>query len=120
MPRSMTSPKRNFHIISAILFVWLLLVIDRLVDLQIFQKAFITRMSQRQQARCIEISPVRGVIYDRNFHPLAMSVEVNSIIAVPGEIPNADATAKVLAPVLNMDAGDLRGRLQGRRFFSWV
>ena len=39
-----------------------------------------------QQQRTIEITPRRGAIYDRNMHPLAMSVPVQSAFAVPSEI----------------------------------
>ena len=118
--RLMTSPRRNFHIVSAALFVWAVLVIARLIYLQVFQFNFLTHQARRQQERTIEVAPVRGVIYDRNFHPLAMSVEVDSIFAVPGEISNPDTAAKVLSPVLHMGVEDLMGKLQGRRFFSWV
>ena len=43
-----------------------------------------------------EVSPRRGVIYDRNGKELAVSIKVDSIFAVPDEIHNPDATARVL------------------------
>src|ERR1035441_6434915 len=116
----MTPPRRHFRIVSAVLLVWAVLVVARLVYLHIYQYASLSHQARRQQERTIEVSPVRGVIYDRNLRPLAMSVEVDSIFAVPGEIPNPEATAKLLAPVLSMREADLRGKLQGHRFFSWV
>jgi len=34
----------------------------------------------------IEITPKRGAIYDRNMHPLAMSIPVDSAFAVPSDL----------------------------------
>ncbi|HLA41533.1 MAG TPA: penicillin-binding protein 2, partial [Candidatus Glassbacteria bacterium] len=88
--------------------------------LQVFQSDSFQRQARRQQERTIEVSPVRGVLYDRNHRPLAISVEVESVFAVPGEIRNPVATAKLLAPVLEMEKSLVGRRLQGSRYFSWV
>ena len=112
--------KSNFHIVSAVLSVWVVVILARLIYLQVFQYPALSLRARRQQERTIEVSPVRGVISDRNLHPLAMSVEVDSIFAVPGEILNREAAAKLLSPVLNMSEDELDERLQGRRYFSWI
>lgn len=116
----MTSSQRRFFFVSALLVAWTILIFARLLQLQVFQHGSFIRQARRQQERTIEVSPVRGVIYDRNYHPLAMSVEVDSIFAVPGEVPNPAETAKVLSPVLNLSEAELQHRLQSGRFFSWV
>jgi len=112
--------KRNFLIVSLFLAIWTVLVVARLVQLQVYQRSSYVRQARRQQERTIEVSPLRGVIYDRNLQPLAMSVEVDSIFAVPGEVPNPAETAKVLSPVLNISEGELQRRMQSGRFFTWV
>ena len=116
----MTPNRRKFVTITALVSAWAFLILARLVYLQIYQFDSLTHQAKRQQERTIEVSPVRGVVYDRNFHPLAMSVEVDSIFAVPSEIPNPDQAAKVLAPVLDMSATEIEKRLTGGRFFSWI
>src|SRR5581483_6245974 len=116
----MNSSSRSFVVVSALVAAWGLLVAARLLQLQVFQHSFFVRQARRQQERMIEVSPMRGVIYDRNHHPLAMSVEVDSIFAVPGEIPNPAETAKILSPILRISEAELRRRLQSGRFFSWV
>ena len=120
MPRKIQTSRSNFLIVVALLGAWALLVIARLVQLQVVQHEAFTRQARRQQERTIEVSPVRGVIYDRNYHPLAMSVEVDSIFAVPSEVPNPASTARVLAPILHVSGAELERRLQAGRFFSWV
>ncbi|MCZ6752383.1 MAG: penicillin-binding transpeptidase domain-containing protein [Acidobacteria bacterium] len=113
-------PRRHLIVVPAILLAWVALVFARLVDLQVLQYDFFTRRARRQQERTVEVSPVRGMIYDRNLRPLAMSIEVESVFAVPTEIPNPESTAKLLAPVLDLDPAEVRRKLQGTRFFRWI
>ncbi len=117
----MPFPKaRNFLILPILLGIWAALLLVRLIHLQVVQFESLTRQARRQQERTVEVSPIRGVIYDRNLRPLAISVEVESVFAVPGEIADLDTTAKLLAPVLDLSAAATRGRLQGGRYFRWV
>ncbi|MBI2678357.1 MAG: transpeptidase family protein [Candidatus Koribacter versatilis] len=92
----------------------------RLIFLQVFHYGDFAKQAQRQQQRSIDVAPIRGVIYDRNGHELAMSVSVDSIFAVPSEIPDQQSTAEVLAKVLNTDADDILARVRGSRAFAWV
>jgi len=114
------SPTLRFRILPALLGVWIALVAGRLIHLQILQFPELTRHARRQQERTVEVSPQRAVIYDRNLHPLAISVEVDSVFAVPGEVSEPEATARLLAPVLGMSETEVRSRLGGTRYFSWV
>ncbi|MBI2816129.1 MAG: penicillin-binding protein [Acidobacteria bacterium] len=116
----MTSSSRSFVVVSALVAAWTLLVVARLLQLQVYRHDSFVRQARRQQERTIEVSPVRGVIYDRNYHPLAMSVQVDSIFAVPGEIPNPRDTAKMLSPILGISEAELQRRLKSGRFFSWI
>ena len=61
-------------------------IFGRLAYLQLIRHSDYLARAQRQQQRTIEITPQRGVIFDRNMHPLAMSVPVKSAFAVPAEI----------------------------------
>ncbi|MBI3895266.1 MAG: PASTA domain-containing protein [Acidobacteria bacterium] len=112
--------RRRFLIVPILLGLWTLLIFARLIFLQVFQYDSFTRQARRQQERTVEVSPARGVIYDRNHSPLAISVEVDSVFAVPGEIDNPRAAAKLLAPVLQMRAAAIQEQLQGSSSFRWV
>ena len=52
-----------------------------------------TNRSRNQQERTFDISPRRGTIYDRKHRALAVSVEVDSMFAVPSEISDKEKTA---------------------------
>jgi cell division protein FtsI (penicillin-binding protein 3) len=95
-------------------------LIARLYDLQIVQYVDLLARAQRQQQHTVEIAPQRGTIFDRQMNPLAMSLAVDSVYAVPSEIPDPAMVATLLAPALGLDESDLLGRLKAFRSFCWV
>ncbi|MCL5005472.1 MAG: transpeptidase family protein [Acidobacteria bacterium] len=107
-------------ILAGVLGVWIVAIIFRLYDLQVIQYVQLLARADRQQQRTVEIAPKRGTIYDRHMHPLAMSLAVNSVYAVPSEITDPGMVAGLLAPILNLDAKDLEGRFKTYRSFCWV
>ena len=107
-------------ILGGVLALWMVVLFGRLYHLEIFQYIELVSRAQRQQQRTVEVAPQRGAIYDRQMHPLAMSLAVESVYAVPSEIPNREMVADLLAPVLGLDRSDLLGRLNASKSFCWV
>src|SRR5262249_20204281 len=81
---------------------------------------FFLNLASRQHGRTVDVDPRRGTIFDRNGAELAMSIDVDSVFAVPSEIPDQETTAQILAKVLDLDAQDLVMRLKSQRNFAWV
>jgi len=106
--------------LGVLLLLWATAVLVRLFVLQVVDYAWLTRKAERQQSRTIEIEARRGVIFDRDLHPLAMSLMVDSVFAVPGEITDLPGVARQLAGILDLDVNDLVGRLAASRNFCWV
>ena len=103
--------------------LWGLVIGLRLVDLQVLQRSFYEKQSARQSERTINLDPRRGPILDRNRRPLAVSVEAESIYAVPQDIEDPAPTAAALGRVLGLDAAgrrELATHLQKSRAFVWV
>jgi cell division protein FtsI (penicillin-binding protein 3) len=115
-----TDARQRLYILAGLLCFWILAIGLRLVYLQVFHYGDFVKQAQRQQQRSIEVSPSRGVIYDRNGHELAMSVSVDSIFAVPSEIPDQPGTAKLLAHITGGDADDILAHMKASRAFAWV
>jgi len=111
---------RRGFLLGAILTLWMAGLVTRLYDLQIVQYVDLLGRAQRQQQHTIEIAPQRGAIFDRQMNPLAMSLAVDSVYAVPSEIPDPTMVAKLLAPALSLDENDLLGRFKAFRTFCWV
>src|SRR2546426_11848518 len=95
-------------------------VFGRLGYLQLFRHSEFMARAQRQQQRVIEITPKRGAIYDRNMHPLAMSILVDSAFAVPAELGDQQLAARLLSGVLGIPDDVLEGRLASSRSFVWI
>src|ERR1041384_5368691 len=113
-------PRRRLWIFSGLLALWLLLICCRLVQLQIFEYGDYIKRAERQQQRSIEVAPQRGVIYDRNGQPLAMSVLVDSVFAVPSELPDPENAASLLGRILHQDSQEILARLSAARGFCWI
>ena len=101
-------------------FLWLSAIFARLIDLQVVRHGELSSRAQRQQQRTLEVTPKRGVIYDRNQHELAVSVSVDSVFAVPSEVTDPDKTARLLSPVLSLDPTAIEDRLRSSRSFVWI
>src|ERR1700674_4715019 len=88
-------------IVAGVALIWMAAVFGRLGYLQLFRHSEYMARAQRQQQRTIEITPKRGAIFDRNMHPLAMSILVDSAFAVPAEIAAEALAARLISGVLH-------------------
>ncbi|HUG53323.1 MAG TPA: penicillin-binding transpeptidase domain-containing protein [Vicinamibacteria bacterium] len=103
--------------------LWALVVMVRLVQLQVMGRPFFERQAARQSERTINLDPRRGAILDRNRHPLAVSVDAESVYAVPQDIEDPASTAAALGRALGLDAAarkELQVQLSRTRAFVWV
>lgn len=112
--------RRRIWILELGLALWALLIFVRLAGLQIGDYTSLAAKARRQQSRTITVQAPRGIIYGRNLRPLAMSLRVDSVFAVPSRLTRPRQEARALAAVLDLDARDLQGRFAGSRDFCWV
>ena len=111
---------RRLYYLGVFFLFWLLAIGFRLVQLQVFHYGDWMQRASRQQQRSIEVSPRRGIIYDRNGHELAMSINVDSVFAVPSEIPDPENTASLIGRVLHMPAAEIAAKIKGSHNFTWI
>jgi len=126
-PRAMPLKLARFWLICLFFFGWTVLIAFRLVWLQVVRHHEFMERADRQQQRTFEVAPRRGVLYDRNLRELAMTVQVDSIFAVPTEIDDKTAAARVLAAAVHTDPDDtqsteeqIAARLTAGHSFAWV
>lgn len=112
--------KARLYILAGFLLFWFLVICGRLVWLQVVNYGDYTQRAAKQQQRSIEVSPVRGNIYDRRGNELAMTVSVDSVFAVPSEVPDIHSAAQVLGRVLKADSTEIESRMRGSHAFAWV
>ena len=110
----------RLYLLSAVFVLWCSAICFRLVYLQIFRYGSFQQRAQHQQQRTEEVSARRGIIYDRQGHELAMSINVDSVFAVPTEMPNPASTISLVARITKQDPRELLAKCEGSKTFCWV
>ncbi|MBP2653098.1 MAG: spoVD 1 [Firmicutes bacterium] len=109
---------------AAVLFLFVIVImmglIGRLGYLQFVKSNWLMENATDQRVREIPVEAKRGIIYDRNGKEMAVSVNTESVYAIPAEIQNADETAAKLAAILTLDADKLSRKLKRRQAFTWI
>ncbi|MBT5856075.1 penicillin-binding protein 2 [bacterium] len=112
------SPRFFIILLTCYLVVGLFAV--RLFYLQVLRHDFFVQKSERQVQKIIKIQSHRGVIYDRNKRPLALSKKAYSIYAVPPKIEDAKQFAKAVSSVLKLPKGKMFKSINTSYPFVWL
>jgi cell division protein FtsI (penicillin-binding protein 3) len=110
----------RLYLLAGIFVLWCAVICFRLVYLQVFRYGSFEQRAQHQQQRTEEVSAKRGIIYDRQGRELAMSITVDSVFAVPTEMPNPASTLSLIARITKQDPRELLARCQAAKTFCWV
>ena len=128
--QTLTAPIRRVRFVHvAMLFMaWTLAISGRLVWLQVVRHHDWVERASKQQQRTFEVAPRRGVLYDRNLRELALTVQAESLYAVPSELgDNRAMVAGLVSSIVHSDPTDnftsessILARLNASRNFAWV
>jgi cell division protein FtsI (penicillin-binding protein 3) len=107
---------------------WTGLIATRLGWLQVVRHSDFVHRAAMQQQRTFEVAPRRGMMYDRNLRELAVTVQTDSVFAVPSELgENRESAAEILAEIVHADQHDsftskqqMLARFNSSRNFAWV
>ena len=117
----------RYWIVCLGLLVWASLIVSKLFWLQVVRHKEFVEKAQKQQQHTFEVAPRRGVLYDRNLRELAMTVQADSVFAVPSEIDNKAAVVHQLAPIVHITPEDnwtsesqILARMNASRGFAWI
>jgi len=113
------STNTRLYWLGALLILWGGAICLRLVYLQIFCYGQFEQRAQHQQLRTTEVAARRGIIYDRASRELAMSIEVESVFAVPSEIPDLAGTISLISHITKDDPREVLARCDGKTF-CWL
>ena len=123
--------RARYWLVCLGLFVWVGLIVTKLFWLQIVRHPEFVEKAEKQQQQTFKVAPRRGVLYDRNLRELAMTVQADSIYAVPSEIPNKAATVHTLAQIVHAGLDNspvdnwtsepqILARVNASRGFAWI
>jgi penicillin-binding protein 2 len=111
---------RRLYLLGGILLLWCCVICLRLVYLQVFRYGDFEQRAHRQQQRTFEVSPKRGIIYDRAGRELAMSKKVDSVFAVPTEIPDLATAVSLVSRITKTDPRETLARCKAPKSFCWL
>jgi cell division protein FtsI (penicillin-binding protein 3) len=116
--------KRRVAVVSALLALWVAGIEAKLIYLQVFDRADLAALAERQQERTQASPAKRGDILDRRGRVLATSVDADTIYATPTAIDNpAEVTKKICDALRDCDAKDRQAiaeKLGQKRAFVYV
>src|SRR5437868_4524930 len=109
------STNLRLYILAGVFVFWCATISVRMVYLQIFRYGNFEHRAQHQQQRTEEVSARRGIIYDRQGRELAMSINVDSVFAVPTEMPKPASTISLIARITKQDPRELLARCEAAK-----
>jgi cell division protein FtsI (penicillin-binding protein 3) len=118
MVRNGKNPR--LYVLAGVLAFWGLAICARLVYLQVFCYGEFAQRAQRQQQRTTEVAAKRGLIYERAGRELAMSMSVESVFAVPSDIPDLANAMSLISRITKSDPRELLAKCHAARSFCWV
>lgn len=95
-------------------------LLGRLVYVQFIWAEELGKKALDMRMQDIPIQPRRGVIYDRNGHELAFSIDVESVYAIPAQVKDPERTARVLSEILGMKYERVLNSLTRTSAFEWI
>jgi cell division protein FtsI (penicillin-binding protein 3) len=110
----------RIHLVSVFFIGGLIAIFVRVYQLQVLQQEYLCGIAKNGIIGTTKLPPKRGVIYDREGHELAISVQVGSVFAHPKQIKDKTRTARELSKILGEKQRLILKRLKSDRSFVWI
>ena len=110
----------RIHLVSVFFIGGLIAIFIRVYQLQVLQQEYLRGIAENGIIGTTTLPPKRGVIYDREGHELAISVQVGSVFAHPKQIKDKNKTAQHLSKILGEKHSQILKKLKQNRSFVWV
>jgi cell division protein FtsI (penicillin-binding protein 3) len=95
-------------------------LIGKMVHLSVINRAFLLGQGQARASRVIDIPSYRGMIFDRNGEPLAISTPVDAVWINPHELKNTPQVIHRVAVLLKISPIELKKRLKNSAHRSFI
>ncbi len=112
--------KWRLRLVQTMLVVSSLYLGYHIIDLQLLNRHFLQNEGDKRAVRYESVTAHRGVIFDRNGEPLAVSAPVVTIWADPTELIEAQAQWPALAKVLDVPLSWLSQRVEGTKSREFI
>jgi len=110
-----TDLPRQFSITTIIILVIFLGLLGRFWYLQIVKAHYFKKLSENNRTRVFDISPARGIIFDRHVPQLVNSRHSFNLYVIPDDVQNWDLLKAQLCKLLDMDQEQMEQRLSQKK-----
>ena len=110
----------RIHLVSVFFMGGLIAIFVRVYQLQVLQQEYLRGIAKNGIIGTTTLPPKRGVIFDREGHELAISVQVGSVFAHPKQIKDKNKTALALSKILGEKHRQILKKLNRKRSFVWI
>lgn len=110
----------RFWFLVSFLLLAVLGLVAKMVHLSVINRAFLLGQGEARASRVVDIPAYRGMIFDRNGEPLAISTPVDAIWINPRELKNTPQVVQRIATLLKISPVDLKKRLKNSANRSFI
>lgn len=111
--------RKRINITLSVILLMLFIVIVRLITLQIVDSEKYAIIAKKQSQTREIISPLRGIIFDRNMNPFVSNIYKVSVIVDPYKLKNPDTVATLLSGVFGKTKQEYLEKLINRNESSF-
>ena len=106
---------RRHRTVKICFSIAVVLLISQFIYLGVFERFFLQDKGRLRTERSQDIPAHRGMIYDRNGEPMAISTPVIAVTVNPSRLDWTDEQIDSLAQVLSLDSTKLKARIESAR-----
>lgn len=112
--------RRRTTVLLLMVFGFMGVLLGRLLFIQGIKAGYYQRLAESQRLREVPVEAKRGIIFDRNMRPLALSFDSDCIYAVPTQIKDPAQTAAMVAGILGLPENRVYSLLSKPASFVWL
>ncbi|WP_430734203.1 stage V sporulation protein D [Fodinisporobacter ferrooxydans] len=112
--------RRRLVVVLVGFFVVFALLIVRLAYLQLIKSPWLTEQAENLWKRNIPVEAMRGTIFDREGQVLAYNGSAATVVVIPSQVKDKQATAAKLAKVLDASTEEILKRIQKRTLLVYL
>lgn len=112
--------KTRLNVVFSLFIILLSLLLIRVIYIQVAKAYNLALLAKKQHTAVIELRPKRGTVYDRNFSPLAVSLNLDSVFANPREIKDKRGASRKLAAAMGLGEQFVYDRVCRDKGFIWL
>jgi len=112
--------KRRIRWIALIFCFSFLIIFAKALYIQVYKKEWLSHEASKQYIEYYKAPAIRGIIYDRLMHEMAVTIDSYSVFAHPSQIQDNKQTAQKISRYLKMPPKSIIQKLSSDKSFVWI